>query len=60
MPSESTYTVYQYINQNLTQQKQMAYIQQAAQEISKSLNTSANVEMKKSGSALTKLLDWGE
>lgn len=57
---ESTVTVYDYIRSSLTQQKQMVYIQQAAQEISKSLNTSANVEMKKSGSALTKLLDWGE
>ncbi|MCI6809431.1 MAG: SurA N-terminal domain-containing protein [Spirochaetia bacterium] len=55
---ESTYTVYQYINQNLTQQKQMAYLQTAAQELAASFNTPANVEWKKSGDDLTKLLSW--
>ena len=57
---ESTVTVYDYIRSSITQQKQMAYVQQAAQTLSKSLNTSENVEMKKSGAALDKLLDWGE
>lgn len=57
---ESTVTVYDYIRSSLTQQKQMLYVQQAAQNLSKSLNTSENVEMKKSGAALDKLLDWGE
>ncbi len=57
---ETTVTVYDYIRSSLTQQKQMAYVQQAAQNISKTLNTSDNVEMKKSGAALDKLLSWGE
>lgn len=56
---EATFTVYQYINQNLTQQKQMAYLQTAAQELANSLNTPVNVEWKKSGDDLTKLLSWG-
>ncbi|MCR5188757.1 MAG: SurA N-terminal domain-containing protein [Treponema sp.] len=57
---ETTVTVYDYIRSNLAQQKQMAYVQTAAQNMSKSLNTSENVEMKKTGAALDKLLDWGE
>ncbi len=57
---ETTVTVYDYIRSNLAQQKQMAYVQTAAQDMSKSLNTSENVEMKKTGAALDKLLDWGE
>lgn len=57
---ESTITVYDYIRSSITQQKQMAYIQVAAQNVSKELNTAENVEMKKSGAALDKLLDWGE
>ena len=57
---ETTVTVYDYIRSSLAQQKQMAYVQQAAQNMSKSLNTSDNVEMKKSGAALDKLLSWGE
>ena len=55
---ETTVTVYDYIRSNLTQQKQMAYVQEAAQNLSKSLNTSDNVEMKKTGAALDKLLNW--
>lgn len=57
---ETTMTVYEYIRQNLTNQKQSIYIQAAATEIANSLNTETNVEMKKSGAALDKLLDWGE
>ena len=57
---ETTVTVYDYIRSNLAQQKQMAYVQTAAQDMSKTLNTSENVEMKKTGAALDKLLDWGE
>lgn len=57
---ESTVTVYDYIRSSITQQKQMAFVQQAAQDLSKSLNTSDNVEMKKTGAALDKLLAWGE
>lgn len=56
---EATFTVYQYINQSLTQQKQMAYLQTAAQEMADSFNTPANLEWKKSGDDLTKLLSWG-
>lgn len=57
---ETTVTVYDYIRQNLAQQKQMQFIQVAAQEIAKELNTDANVERKKTGAALDKLLEWGE
>ncbi|MCF0242871.1 MAG: peptidyl-prolyl cis-trans isomerase [Treponema sp.] len=56
---ESTVTVYDYIRSTLTQQLQMQALQQAAQDISNALNTSENVERKKTGDALTKLLDWG-
>lgn len=54
----TTITVYDYIRSNLGQQKQMQFIQVAAQELATSLNTSENVEWKKSGDALTKLLTW--
>lgn len=57
---DSTVTVYDYIRSQITQQKQMAFVQQAAQEISKNLNTAENVEYKKKGAALDKLLTWGE
>ncbi len=56
---ETTVTVYDYIRSNLTQQKQQIYINNAAAELSKSLHNSENVEMKKTGSALDKLLEWG-
>ena len=56
---ETTVTVYDYIRSNLTQQKQQIYVNNAAAELSKSLHTSENVDMKKSGSALDKLLEWG-
>ena len=54
----TTVTVYEYIRQNLGQQKQMEYLQKAADEISKSLDTSGNVERKKTGADLDKLLSW--
>lgn len=57
---ETTVTVYDYIRSLLTQQKQAAYLNQQLQVISKSLNTAENVELKKSGAALEKLLKWGE
>lgn len=57
---DTTVTVYEYIRSLITQQKQMQYVQKAAQDLSKSLNTAENVEMKKTGAALDKLLDWGE
>jgi len=55
---ETTVTVYEYIRSNLAQQKQMLYVQQAAQEIADSLNKPEYVEEKKTGAALDKLLDW--
>lgn len=55
---DTTITVYDYIRSNLGQQKQMQFIQVAAQDLATSLNTSENVEWKKSGDALTKLLTW--
>ena len=57
---ETTMTVYEYIRQNLANQLQSLYLQNAANEIAKSLNTPENVEYKKTGDALTKLLNWGE
>lgn len=57
---DSTVTVYEYIRENITQQKQMQYLQIAAQEISDSLNKPEYVEEKKTGAALDKLLAWGE
>ena len=56
---ETTMTVYEAIRNNLAQQLQMAYIQNAANEISQSLNTPENVDRKKTGDDLKKLLDWG-
>ncbi|MCR5764378.1 MAG: peptidyl-prolyl cis-trans isomerase, partial [Treponema sp.] len=55
---ETTVTVYEYIRSNLAQQKQMLYVQQAAQEIADSLNKPEYVEEKKTGAALDKLLAW--
>ncbi|MCQ2592536.1 MAG: SurA N-terminal domain-containing protein [Treponema sp.] len=56
---DTTITVYDYIRSNLAQQKQMQYVQIAAQELADSLNKPEYVEEKKSGAALDKLLDWG-
>jgi len=55
---ESTVTVYDYIRGNLTQQLQMQALSAAATEVSKALHTNENVDLKKTGDALTKLLDW--
>lgn len=55
---EQRMTVYEYIRQNLDQQKQMGFLSQSANEISKSLDTTANVDRKKTGSDLDKLLTW--
>ena len=57
---DTTVTVYDYIRSNLTQQKQQAFMSNAAAEISKKLHTAENVEMKKTGAALDKLLDWSK
>lgn len=55
---DSTTTVYDYIRSSLGQQKVMQYFTVAAQEIAKELDTETNVERKKTGDALTKLLSW--
>lgn len=55
---ESTVTVYQYINQNLSYQKQMSFLQNAAQELADSYDKPENVEWKKAGDDLLKLLGW--
>ncbi|MCI6179102.1 MAG: peptidyl-prolyl cis-trans isomerase [Treponema porcinum] len=55
---ETTVTVYDYIKQSLGQQKQMEYLTNAAGEIAASLDTEANVERKKKGADLDKLLNW--
>lgn len=55
---ESTVTVYDYIRQNLTQQKQSQAMIQAVNEITTSLNTKENVDWKKTGDDLKKLLNW--
>mgnify|MGYP003445260369 FL=1 len=41
---ETTMTVYEYIRQNLANQMQSLYLQNAANEIAKSLNTPENIE----------------
>ncbi len=55
---DSTTTVYDYIRSSLGQQKVMQYFQVAAQEIAVELDKEDNVERKKTGEALTKLLSW--
>ena len=55
---DTTITVYDYIRGNLGQQKQMQYVQMAAQQLANSLNTPENVDMKKKDAALDKLLSW--
>lgn len=54
----SNVTVYEYIKSGLTQQKQAAYLQNALDEIAKSLDTEANVDRKKKDKDLNKLLSW--
>lgn len=55
---ETTITVYDYIKQNLTQQLQSEALIRAVQDITGELNTPTNVDRKKTGTALEKLLDW--
>lgn len=55
---DSTTTVYDYIRSSLGQQKVMQYFTVAAQEIAKQFDTPENVDRKKTGDALTKLLSW--
>ena len=55
---ESTVTVYDYIKQNLTNQKQGQGLISAVQEITKGLRTPSNFEYKQKEEKLKKLLDW--
>lgn len=55
---DSTTTVYDYIRSSLGQQKVMQYFTIAAQEIAEGLDKEENVERKKTGDALNKLLTW--
>ena len=55
---DTTITIYDYIKNNITSQKQMQYYQTAVQEIIKELDTQDNVDRKKTGADLTKLLNW--
>lgn len=54
----SNLTVYEYIKANITNQKQSQFVLQAVQEMTTELNTPANVERKKTGDELKKLLSW--
>lgn len=56
---DTTITVYDYIRSSLTSQKQQIFMKNLEAELGKSLHTAENVEMKKTGDALNKLLDWG-
>ncbi|MBO4533432.1 MAG: SurA N-terminal domain-containing protein [Treponema sp.] len=60
MTPDTTVTVYEYIRSYLANQKASTYFSQAAQEIADELHTSQNVEEKKTGAALEKLLNWGD
>ncbi len=53
----TTVTVYEYIRSGLTQNKISEYLGTAAQALADELNTSANVERKKTGDELKKLLE---
>lgn len=55
---ETTVTVYDYIKQNLTNQKQSSALLEAVQEITKALRTPSNFEYKQKDEKLKKLLDW--
>ena len=55
---DTTVTVYDYIKNVLGKQMQMKYLQDAAQEISAGLDIEENVERKKKGADLDKLLAW--
>lgn len=51
-------SVYEYIRDNLSQQKQSQAFASAIQEITKSLRTPVNFQMLKTGAALDKILTW--
>lgn len=54
---DSTVTVYEYIREALTNQKQSEYFTTVTQEVTDSLRTPANYQMLKKDSALTSLLE---
>lgn len=54
---DSTTTVYEYIRDYLTNQKQSEYFTQATKEVTDSLRTSTNYQMLKTGTALNTLLE---
>jgi len=55
---DTNITIYEYIKQNLTSQKQQQALLQAVNDVVKSLDTPENVDRKKTGDALDKLLSW--
>lgn len=55
---ETTITVYDYIRQNLTNNKQQQALLKAINELTKSFDTPENVDRKKTGDALDKILNW--
>lgn len=55
---DSNVTVYEYIKQNLGAQKQQQYLMEQIQKLADSLATPENVDRKKTGEALNKLLNW--
>ena len=55
---ETTRTVYDFIKDTVGQQKKMQFLQMEAQKIAQSLDKSANVDRKKTGKELEKLLAW--
>jgi len=55
---DKTVTVYEYIRNILTQQKQQAAFQKAVEEVTTSLRTPGNFRILKTGSELETLLDW--
>ncbi len=57
---DTTTTVYEYIRSLLAQQKLQTYIADSAQQIADDLYKPEYVEEKKTGSALDKLLNWGD
>ena len=57
---DSTVTVYDFIKQRVTAQKQQQFLSTAAQDLAKSLETDKTVTRKKTGDALDKVLAWKE
>lgn len=55
---DTTQTVYETVRALITQQKQYQYLEQARQDMIKSLNVPENVQRKKTGDDLIKALSW--